>query len=1112
MADMKLICTLIVSAACAVGGFASAATLDLNGSWAFAFEEGRSIAQSAGAAFMATDRMVVPGCFDMTPKWLCKRGTALYRRTFTLDAAVSNAWLVVDGMGLVGRFEIDGRDLGTHPYPYAKLELETGPLAAGTHTVFAALDNRFDWNTLHLARPYYDFYCFGGFYHGVSLTFDNRRLFVRTRDYATGRVEVEAVGFATRDFAASLVFDGTNAVAATFKDGRATVTVPGFRLWSPETPNLHTVSLEGQGAAVTARFGIREIKAAQKRLWLNGRPLYLRGVNRHESHPQFGAATPDALMIEDIQNLKSLGGNFIRGCHYQQAQRFLDYCDEMGVLVWEESLGWGNGSHSSMAKYELTNETFIAEQIAQTKAMVRTSFNHPSVVIFAFMNEFASGSKPGKALADKLIAAIKAEDSGRLVTYACCHNGTDIANENTDLVSFNTYPGWIGSEAGTPDNLARLIRGTVSGVTARFRKLYPDKPIIVSEMGTCGVYGQHDPAGAQWTEEFQAEYNGDVIDAVFAHPDITGLTLWQFTDARSYHRDGSSIRSKPFAQNLAGLYDGFRRPKATVRVVKEKFARRAAIENLPAGTDAAPVLSLRLRGLHTATPEQWAATYKAIAANPGCCDEIWFSTGIGLPPLAWHREQAARIAQASADVRKLGITPSLQFQATLGHADDISAQEDCSAKDWTGFTGSTGVEAKLCSCPRQPKFLDYIRAVSRIYAANRPGSVWVDDDLRIVNHRPATVKSRPGCWCATCLAAFNRETGGTWTRETLDAALAKDAALRARWQTFSIEAIAAVARAIAEEFHRVSPTTRMALQHATGPTCMADVKAMLAALHDASGLPVRFRPGGGAYYDFSQPGLQIVKSLESVRFRKQLGNPSWVDVWCPEVETCPRAYGSRTAQSALVESFAAMAYGFEATSLLVMDTRFETDALYARTLLKPLADAAPVLTGYLRASAGSVPVGFAADKTPCSQLYAFAQTGVPVLPGVGTSLGELSQKETAFNVCTVGSQTVQTLRDRLDRTAGGAPATLASPFVGLLVPRVSSVDGTLATVALFNTRIDVQTDVAVRLRHVPAGAARVVWHALREAPVALPLVRDGDAVRVTIPEIKPWNAGYLSFM
>ena len=170
------------------------AGISLDGSWEFRFEDGKSYREVADPAFEATDAIPVPCCYDMLPKWLCKRGSGLYRRTFRIDAAVENAWLVVDGMGLTGKFMIDGRDLGVHPYPYAKLEIPTGPLSAGEHTIFAVIDNRFDWDYQKLARPYYDFYCFGGFYHGVSLSFDNRRLFVRTRDWRTGEIEVEIRG------------------------------------------------------------------------------------------------------------------------------------------------------------------------------------------------------------------------------------------------------------------------------------------------------------------------------------------------------------------------------------------------------------------------------------------------------------------------------------------------------------------------------------------------------------------------------------------------------------------------------------------------------------------------------------------------------------------------------------------------------------------------------------------------------------------------------------------------------------------------------------------------------------------------------------------------------
>ena len=166
-----------------------------------------------------------------------------------------------------------------------------------------------------------------------------------------------------------------------------------------------------------------------------------------------------------------------------------------------------------------------------------------------------------------------AEDSGRLVTFACNRRFTDRAHRYTDVIAFNTYPGWIAEHfdqeptAEMPANQKRIID------TMR-EKFGHDKPMIVSEMGTCGIYGQHDEANAQWTEEFQAEYLRAVMKTVFSEPELRGLTIWQMNDARSFLRKGQNIRTKPLAQNLAGLFDIYRRPKLAFTVVREGFASR----------------------------------------------------------------------------------------------------------------------------------------------------------------------------------------------------------------------------------------------------------------------------------------------------------------------------------------------------------------------------------------------------------------------------------------------------------------------------------------------------------------------------------------------------------
>ena len=561
--------TLITSFALA--GALCAAALDLNGTWEFRFDEGRAITAVAGPTFEPTGRMVVPGCFDAMPDTFMKRGTAMYRRTFTLEKGVDRAWLVVDGMGLYGKFWMDGREIGVDDLPYSRVELATGPLAAGAHTLVAAVDNRFDWSYQKLAQPFYDFHFWGGFYHGVSLVFDNRKLFVRTRDYKTGTVEIEAVNFDARDFDATLVFDGSREVKAAFTNGRATVKVPAFKLWSPDAPNLHTVAHDG----VVTRFGIRTIEARNGGFYLNGARIFLKGANRHDQQMQLGASTPEGFMLTDIQNLKRMGGNFFRGAHYPQAQRFLDLCDEMGVLVWEESLGWGNGQYYTQKKgaSDIEDPGFVAKQLEQTKLMVRNSFNHPSVIIFAFLNECDSTKPECKKLVDQLIATIREEDSGRLVSFACNRTRGDLCHANTDFVAFNTYPGTINGYPGTHDELKQKIHDMegfgVDWLAKYLGERYPGKTLFISEMGGAGQYGSRDPSCPVDTEDFQAEHNALVAEAAWGNPAIAGIAFWQFFDTRTCGRECLHNGKKHQATSWAGQFSADRKPKLAVGVLTD---------------------------------------------------------------------------------------------------------------------------------------------------------------------------------------------------------------------------------------------------------------------------------------------------------------------------------------------------------------------------------------------------------------------------------------------------------------------------------------------------------------------------------------------------------------
>ena len=547
--------------------YPSRETVVLDGIWNFRFLPETFLEEVDETRIACDAAACVPGDFDVLPETLCKRGCGVYRRSFHLQRPCPNALLKIGGIGLRGRFRIDGKEVGFTKLPWSGVAFETGPLTAGEHEITAVIDNNFSAEKMKLFLPYYDFYAFGGFHRGVELlalpegpVFD--RVQIRTADYREGKVTLRVL-FRSAPVAAFEVRFDTETEFRQVADG-AELAVPDFRLWSPESPALHTVEVRAGNDRIVETFGIREIETGNKTLLLNGKPVMLKGFNRHESHGSAGGATTAQTMIEDLQNLKSLNCNFVRGCHYPQSQTFLDLCDRLGVLVWEESLGWGNRGE------QLADPEFMALQEEQTRLMVRNSINHPAVVIWGFLNEFNSESQPGRTLCKRLMDAIHEEDSSRPATFASCHATRDICFDLVDIVAFNTYPGWIQEEYNEEPPAA--IRQALDEIIGYIRSVVPaDKPVMASEMGTCALYGEHDRAAAQWSEEFQAEYLEEVIRNVFASKELCGLAIWQMNDAKSYHRKGANIRCKPLAQNLAGVFDALRRPKLAAETVRRMY-------------------------------------------------------------------------------------------------------------------------------------------------------------------------------------------------------------------------------------------------------------------------------------------------------------------------------------------------------------------------------------------------------------------------------------------------------------------------------------------------------------------------------------------------------------
>lgn len=475
-----------------------------------------------------------------------------------------------------------------------------------------------------------------------------------------------------------------------------------------------------------------------------------------------------------------------------------------------------------------------------------------------------------------------------------------------------------------------------------------------------------------------------------------------------------------------------------------------------------------------------------------------------------HREHVEKLLQAKKSLKTLGIGTSIQIQMTISHGGDIRENEGWEAKTWNGWTGSTGVEATHCNCPRQPEFLEYIRQMVRLYAQVKPRVLWIDDDLRYDNHYPATKDSRIGCWCATCIEEFSEQENKKWTRETLNEAMASDKELEERWRIFSLESLNRIAHIIADETLSVSPDTKMGYQKTFWDRDTTVVRTILRTLADISGKKVSYRPGGAAYYDKLHPANQIIKSMDAARYMKILGCGDIVESWCPEIETYPRHYGSRTGQGVLLESFSALAYGMDAVSMFVLDKGEESIDVQSISMLHPLDEGAKVLKKYARANKGTIVVGYSADVTN-SVLFDFGMTGIPVLPGLGKNLGKIEDEDfKGVNICSQPSSMIQALRERLNEKVS-APVLCCSPFVGLMIPRIDS-NGALRTLGLVNCRIDTQNSIRFSFPALSTGVKSAVWRELRKKPVKLKVKHDIDGTAyVEIPSIAAWNAGFVDF-
>lgn len=334
------------------------------------------------------------------------------------------------------------------------------------------------------------------------------------------------------------------------------------------------------------------------------------------------------------------------------------------------------------------------------------------------------------------------------------------------------------------------------------------------------------------------------------------------------------------------------------------------------------MLTQRLGSSTQKNPAFIDSLIEEIQKHPGSCDEVWFATDYGFPPLETHEKSAAVLAESAEKFRKAGVRVSLQLSNSIGHGQYMSCR-DCTGlvnpeSKVRNMVDADGTRAGYCFCWNDPVFRDYTFAALRFYLRSvKPYCLWVDDDLRAVNHNPVS----HGCFCDSCMADFNARYGTDFTREELVDAIHNDIEIRKKHIEFLRSSLYDFTLELGKVVHEELPECRMGLQGcANGGYTGYGYGFIFDAMKEATGFAPGSRPGGGSYSDYSP--LEFTKKSTFIAYQN-LMLPGYVTDKRPEIESLPDVVFGKSIPGTCFETSCYLANGNTAMSYAILMNDYE---------------------------------------------------------------------------------------------------------------------------------------------------------------------------------------------
>ena len=347
----------------------------------------------------------------------------------------------------------------------------------------------------------------------------------------------------------SFTSDSEGKVSGNFK-------IKNLSLWTPENPKLYEVELKLDNDKIKDEIGFRIIETSGKKILLNNKPIYLRGISIHEEKTNGGGR---ANSKEDAQKLlgwaKELGCNYVRLAHYPHNEYMVREAEKMGFLVWSEipvywTIDWENPETLNNAKRQLTD-------------MIVRDRNRANVIIWSIANETPRGDARERFLS-QLADHARSLDPTRLISMAMevtsavnyVNRLEDNMNKYVDVISFNEYIGWYRDVNDAPKMVWEIPY---------------NKPVIISEFGGGAKAGYHGEVNQRWTEEFQENLYKQNVNMLDKIDGLAGTTPWILKDFRSQKRLLNGIQDY---YNRKGLFSDKGEKKKAFYVLKNWYEKK----------------------------------------------------------------------------------------------------------------------------------------------------------------------------------------------------------------------------------------------------------------------------------------------------------------------------------------------------------------------------------------------------------------------------------------------------------------------------------------------------------------------------------------------------------